>query len=174
VRKFIVGAAILTLILTAVACGDDDETDSVPTQSSGDTLTILKGVGESIPRFPNLTVDEEYIYTGGERTESIYWTHEPPNYVVHFYYEQFPPVGWDITAGPTWTTQPTSDKDSDTHETGTLTLSRGGFDVTITVVEDQEKDPQRGTTRVGIAIERTDPAATVPPILPTPSSAEGF
>lgn len=141
--------------------------------SPGSVLDVLTGVGRSLPPFPDFVVDEEYIYTGGESTESIYWSRAPAREVIHFYYEQMPPLRWDITFGPSWTTVPGSDKASG-GETSTIGFSRGGFIVTVTAADDPEKDPSRGTTRVGIRIERTDPAATVPPFIPTPTSAEGY
>jgi hypothetical protein len=168
-----IGALVLLAGLTAASCGGDGDQQATPTP--GDALPILEGAGDSLPRYPGLTVDEKYIYTGGEATESIYWSKDPANYVVHFYWEQLPPVGWDIPGSPpTLTTQPTSDKDPDVHQTATLTAARGGFKVSVIVVDNVQKDPARGTTRVTVAIERTDPAATVPAVLPSPSPAESF
>jgi hypothetical protein len=175
-RKSITAAiAMLVLLagLTAVSCGDDDQ--ATPTATPVDALPVLKGVGDGLPRDPALTVDEEYIYTGGESTESVYWSKDPAQYVIHFYWEQLPPVGWDFGADvPTLTAQPTSDKDPDVHQTATLIAIRGAFRVTITVVDNVQKDPARGTVRVSIGIDRTDPSATAPPVLPSPSPAESF
>jgi hypothetical protein len=163
-------ALVLLAGLAAVSCGGDGD-QATPTP--GDALLVLKGVGDGLPRDPSLTVDEEYIYTGGESTESVYWSKDPANYVIHFYWEHLPPAGWDFGADvPTLTAQPTSDKDPDVHQTATLTATRGGFKVTVSVVDNVQKDPARGTTRVSLAIERTDPTATVPPVLPSPSSVE--
>lgn len=170
-----IGALILLVGLTATSCGGDDDQQATPTvtPTSADALPILKGVGDGLPRYPGLTVDEEYIYTGGEVAESVYWSKDPVNYVVHFYWEHLPPAGWDVGASvPTLTTEPTSSKDSNVHQTATLTSTRGGFKVTITVVDNIQKAPARGTTSVDVAIERTDPSATVPPVLPSTTPAE--
>jgi hypothetical protein len=170
-----IGALILLVGLTATSCGGDDDQQATPTvtPTSADALPILKGVGEGLPRYPGLTVDEEYIYTGGESTESVYWSKDFANSVIHFYWEHLPPTGWDVGADvPTLTTQPTSDKDPDVHQAATLTATRGGFKVSVIVVDNVQKDPARGTTRVSVGIERIDPNATVPPILPSPTSPE--
>jgi hypothetical protein len=172
-------AAIAALIvlagLTAVSCGDDDDQQApqTPTPTPVDALPILKGVGDGLPRDPGLTVDEEYIYTGGEFTESVYWSKDPAQYAIHFYWEHLPPAGWDVGSDvPTLTAQPTNEKDPNVHQGATLTATRGGFTVTVTVVDNVQKDPARGTVRVGVAIERTDAKATVPPILPSPTQVE--
>ncbi len=168
-----IGVFVLLAALAAASCGGDDNQQTTPTPTSGDVRTILKGVGDGLPRYPGLAVDEEYIFNGGESTDSVYWSQNPANYVIHFYWEHLPPAGWDVGADvPTLTAQPTNDKDPDVHQTATLTATRGGFTVTITVVDNVQKDPARGTTRVGIAIERTDPSATVPPILPSTTPGE--
>jgi hypothetical protein len=168
-----IGVFVLLAGLTAVSCGGDDGQQATPTPTSGDVRPILKGVGDGLPRYPGLAVDEEYIFNGGESTESVYWSQDPANYVIHFYWEHLPPAGWDVGADvPTLTTEPTSDKDPNVHQTATLTATRGGFKVTVTVVDNIQKDPARGTTGVSVAIERTDPNATVPPILPSPTPVE--
>jgi hypothetical protein len=175
-RVLMAAIAALALLagLTALSCGGDDD-QATPTATPVDALPILKAVGDGLPRDPALTVDEEYVYTGGESTDSVYWSKDPAQYVIHFYWEQLPPVGWDVGVDvPTLTAQPTSDKDPDVHQTAVLIATRGAFRVTITAVDNVQKDPARGTVRVSIAIERTDPSATPPPILPSPTSAEGF
>jgi hypothetical protein len=178
------GAAAMAsfAIVFAVACADDDDVTPTPsptptaaqtvTPEPGSTLDVLTSVGQSLPKFADFVVDQEYVYTGGELTDSIYWSNASVREVIHFYYEQMPPLRWDIIFGPSTTTASTSDKDGG-GETSTITFSRGGFTVTVTATDDPEKDASRGVTRVGIRVERTDPAATVPPSIPTPTS-EGF
>jgi hypothetical protein len=175
--KVAVTTTLFLALIVTMACGDDAATTTAsPTKaggtSPGSALAVLTAVGRSLPQFPDLVADEEYIYTGGELTESIYWSRASVGEVIHFYYEQMPPLRWEITLGPSYTTVPRSEKESG-GERSTIGFSRGGFVVTVTAADDPEKDPSRGTTRLGIRIERTDPAATVPPSIPTLPS-EGF
>jgi hypothetical protein len=170
-----IGVLVLLAALAAASCSGDDsqQATATPTPTGSDALPILKGVGAGLPLYPGLTVYEEYIYTAADSTDSVNLSQDPTNYVIHFYWEHLPPAGWDLGASePTLSTEPTSIKDTAVHQTGTLIATRGGFKVTVTVVDNIQKDPARGTTRVDVAIERTDPNATVPPIPPSPTPVE--
>jgi hypothetical protein len=115
-KRITVAATALVLLvgLATVSCGSDDDKQTTVsvTPTPADALQILKGVGDGLSRYEGLTVDEEYIYTGGEFTESVYWSKDPAQYVMHFYWEHLPPAGWDVGSDvPMLTAQPTNEKD---------------------------------------------------------------
>ena len=164
--RFSIAAAGLVVLGSLAGCdGGDSEQDDTPTP--GAALQVLIIVGDGLPRFPNLVVDQEYIYTGGDVTDSIYWSGDPVDYMKHFYWEKLPPAGWNATGG--WTAVPADSKDA---ATSWLVAERGGFRAEFTVAEGVEKDSELGTTRLGIRIKRLDPSATAPPVLPSPMPVE--
>jgi len=170
------GPAVIALMLSVTvflaSCGGGEVSPSSTLSPGGvSALPVLKAVGESLPRYPALAVDEEYIYTGGEETESLYWSHDPPEYLMHFFWESLPAEGWSFASNPAWTQPSPNDKDG-SGQAGTWSVSKSAFRLEITVTGGVQKDPQRGTTRLGIRIIRTDPSATAPPDLPTPSPVE--
>ena len=75
-RKLMAIAAtgvVLIAGLAAVSCGGNDDNQTTPTVTLAptDALPILKGVGDGLPRYRGLTVDDEYnlrIRSTGRRT----------------------------------------------------------------------------------------------------------
>ncbi len=108
---------------------------------------------DGLPQLPGSVADEINIYTGGPVLEAVYWAKDTPTNVVGFFQREMSLLGWQAQGSVSVAPPQPNAKDAGT--TGlSLTFVKHSFRVTVGVGENIAKDAARGTTRIGILIER--------------------
>ena len=113
----------------------------------------LQKAMDSLPVPSSWTVDQKNIYTGGGVLESVFWSKTTPSEVTHAFARDMSGRGWRVTAGPSDGVAVATDKSAG-GATSTVTFSDSNFTVTVTASENTEQDPSRGTTTIGVRVQR--------------------
>lgn len=127
------------------------ETPTRESDGSGAPPPKLVQISRELPRPADAVVDGSNIYTGGSVLQTIYWSKQGVADVFSFYEERMSVSGWE-TVSVTRFEIPADEKSAES-TAGIAVFHRGSTTVSVSVVENTVKDPGRGTTRIGIAIE---------------------
>lgn len=160
-------ALVVVACIVAAAYGVFALTDSGSGGSAGqaggggDAPAGLAEIHDQLPRPADAIVDEDEVYTGGSVLGSIYWSKQSVSEIIGFYEQRMSAGGWEVVSVTRPSKVPATDKAAE-HEIASATFQQGSSTVTITAAENREKDPERGTTRIGISIEDKSVDLTAP------------
>ncbi len=161
---FLATAAVLALIisvgawllLTSPFDSATDRHDVSGLGGGGYVPARLAALRDEIPKPAYTVTDEDSIYTGGPTLGSIYWSKLAVPEVITFFETQLSKRGWEVSSRSPLHLRPADEKSSGGSDM-TVTFVKGPATVTVSAAQNVDKDPARGTTRIGIEVE--DPSA---------------